>query len=528
MPAVPRSILKLGARLLSARAARRLRTADPAPAQKEAFHTLTGKLSKGYIWSRLGVEPGMTYEAFRTRVPLQTYDDLKPHIERMRTGSTDVLWPGTCHIYCSTSGTETGVRRQIPMTEAMIDHFRQAGLDSVLWYTARVRSSSIFNGRHLLLAGSTALNPIKESEPFEAYEGDLSGISALNLPRWAEKHLYEPGSEIAQIPKWNEKIEAIARRTEKANITLFGGMPDKALELAGMIRARAAAKGKPPRSLRDIWPNLECFVHWGIPVDPFQEDLRTLLGASVHFHEVYSSTEAFVAAQDATAQEGLRVIADAGVFYEFLPIADYDPSRLKQLGKKTVPLSEVATGVDYATVLTTPSGFARYVSGDVVRFVSTKPARLLCMGRTGLRLDSFGEQVCERELTEALSILCRRNGWTIVNFHVAPLTTDGSLGRVRGRHEWWVELKAGTTITPTGPIMAPELDAELVRLNPAYRSKRESGVLEAPFVRLVMPGVFEQWSRFHGRWEGQSKMPRCRSDRSIADELGGALQFAKD
>jgi hypothetical protein len=529
MPAVPRSLLKIGASYLAARSARRLKgSEDPAAAQSEAFGHLTARLSKGFIWARLGVEPGMAYEAFRSRVPLQSYDDLAPHIERMKVGAKDVLWPGHCNVYCGTTGTDGGKRKQIPMTEDMMEHFRRAGLDSILWYTSRSGTSRIFNGRHLLLGGSTALTPIPTTEAFQAYEGDLSGISAHNLPRWAEQKLYEPGTEIAQIANWPEKVAAIVKRTVGLDITLFGGMPDRALALAESIRAAGALEGRGRRTLQEVWPNLECFVHWGIPADPFQDELRAILGQTVNFHEIYPSTEAFVAAQDATAPEGLRLMADAGVFFEFVPMADFDASRLKQLGKKAVPLTDVAVNTDYALVLTTPSGFARYVPGDIVRFVSVKPARITYAGRTGLVLNAFEEHVTEREVTEALVSTCRRNGWTIVNFHVAPLATEGALGRVRARHEWWVELKAGTIITPTGPVMAPELDMELMRLNPIYQAKRTAGALDRPFVRLVMPGVFEQWSRFHGRWEGQSKMPRCKSDRVIADELGAALQFAED
>jgi len=179
-------------------------------------------------------------------------------------------------------------------------------------------------------------------------------------------------------------------------------------------------------------------------------------------------------------------------------------------------------------VMTTPAGFARYVIGDVIRFMSTKPARLAYVGRTRLQLSAFGEHVIEKQVTDALFAVCRRNGWTIVNFHVAPIFLSSITNKLRGRHEWWVELKPGTLTTPTGPIMAVELDAELKRLNEDYEAKRNGGALDAPFVRLVMPGVFEQWMRHHGKWGGQNKVPRCRSDRVIADELGQALQFAKD
>jgi hypothetical protein len=209
-------------------------------------------------------------------------------------------------------------------------------------------------------------------------------------------------------------------------------------------------------------------------------------------------------------------------------MADFDESKLDQLGRKVVPLVGVKTGVDYVLLLTTPAGLVRYVIGDVVRFTSTEPPRLVYVGRTKLQLSAFGEHVIEKEVTESLTLVCRRKGWTIVNFHVAPIFVNSLTGQNRGRHEWWVELKPGTTSTPTGPQMALELDAELQRLNDDYEAKRKGGGLEAPVVRLVMPGVFEHWLRYQGKWGGQHKMPRCRSDRVIADELAQITSFAKD
>jgi hypothetical protein len=492
------------------------------------FRHLAPQLARGFVWKSAGVEAGVSYEAFRARVPLRSYEDLSRHIERMKMGEPDVLWPGKCQLYSVSSGTTAGRTKYIPVTEPMLDHFRQAGLDSLLWYTARIRNAGVFRGRHLFLGGSTGLSQIEDSEPFEAYAGDLSGIAALNLPHWVEKHLYEPGPEIAQIADWPEKIAAIAERTVNVDVSLIAGIPTWVLVLADSIRTGASHGRARAQHLQEIWPNLECFIHGGVPITPFLDELRSVLGPTVNFHEVYPASEAFVAAQDADPAAGLRLMADAGIFYEFVPMCDFDESRLTSLGGKAVPLSGVKAGVDYALVMTTPGGFARYVIGDVVRFVSTEPPRLIYVGRTKLQLSAFGEHVIEKEITEALLAVCRRNGWTIVNFHVAPIFLSSTTNRIHGRHEWWVELKAGTIITPTGPIMAVELDAELKRLNEDYEAKRAGGALDAPYVRLVMPGVFEQWMRHHGKWGGQNKMPRCRSDRIIADELGGALQFAKD
>jgi hypothetical protein len=533
MAAVPRGFLAFGASLLSARAASRLRANRKGDkAQQLAFASMVPKLAAATEWRESGVEPRMDYEAFREKLRLKSYEEMVPLFERMQKGEPDVLWPGACQIYAQSAGISSGTPKLVPVNDAMLAHFKHASLDSILWYTGRVKRSSVFRGRHLCLGGSTALERIPTQEPFEAYAGSLSAIAALNIPAWAEKQFMEPGAEIAKIADWSARLDAIAARTAgtpPAEISLLAGMPSWTVSLAESILAHRARLGTPAPNLQAVWPRLECLVHCGIPIAPYLDELRTLLGPGVRFQEVFIAAEGFIAAQDADHSLGLRLMVDAGIFFEFLPMAAFSGGgRLASLSSKVVPLSGVTTGVDYALIVTTPAGLVRYAIGDVVRFVSTEPPRIVYVGRTDLRLNTFGENVSETEITNALVAVCRRSGWKIVRFHVAPLSSRSALGQETGRHEWWVELKAGTQMTPTGPIIATELDRELKALSPNYTAKRGDGTLDAPFVRLVMPGVFEHWMRHHGKWGGQNKMPRCRGDRLIADELGAALQFAKD
>jgi hypothetical protein len=529
MPALPKSFVSLGASLLTVRMALQLRRQqDAVPAQERCFRQLTARLVGTEQGRTYGLERGLSYAEFSRRVPVRTYEQLVPQIERMKRGEADVLWPGRCRFYAVSSGTTAGRTKYLPITDEMLEHFRQAGLASLLYYTARTGHAGVFRGRHLFLGGSTALAPLPDTGGFPAYGGDLSGLTALNLPGWAERHLYEPGAAIAQMEDWPAKIEAIVERTHNRDITLLAGIPSWLLILAEAIRNRASHGKARPSHLQAVWPNLECLVHGGVPIGPFADELRLACGSNVKFHEVYPASEAFIAAQDAESVQGLRLIADAGVFYEFLPLRDFNEDRLDQLGAKVVPLAGVKTGIDYVLLLTTPAGLCRYVIGDVVRFASTTPPRLFYVGRTKLQLSAFGEHVIEKELTESLLTVCQQHGWTIVNFHVAPIFANTLTGQTRGRHEWWVELRPGTVATPTGPAMAPELDAELQRRNDDYAAKRQGGGLDAPTVRLVMPGVFEQWMRSRGKWGGQNKVPRCRSDRAVADELAQLTRFKSD
>ncbi len=529
MPVLPKSLLTLGASLQTARMRRRLAQKSAAvPAQEQTFRSLTSKLAATSFGRRSGVESGMTYAGFQARVPLHTYEQLAPSIERMKRGEADVLWPGQCSFYAVSSGTTVGRTKYLPITAEMFAHFKRAGLDSLLYYSARVGHARVFRGRHLFLGGSTTLTPVPDVEPFIAQTGDLSGLTALHLPKSIEHHLYEPGTDIAQMSDWPAKIAAIVARTRPLDISLVAGIPSWLLILAEALRADAAQGGASPPNLQEIWPNLECLVHGGVPSGPFHEDLREAFGPTVNFHEVYPASEGFIAAQDATPGEGLRLMAEAGLFFEFVPMREFDEARLPSLGAKAVPLADVQAGQDYALVLTTPAGLCRYVIGDVVRFISTEPPRLIYVGRTQLQLSAFGEHVIEKELTDSLLAVCHEHGWTIVNFHVAPLFTTSLTGQNRGRHEWWIELRPGTVQTPTGVPMGAQLDTELRARNEDYEAKRKGGGLEPPVVRLVMPGVFEHWMRHHGKWGGQSKMPRCRSDRLVADELAQVARFNAD
>ncbi len=521
--------MKLGTSVLTIRMAARLRRKHGAfDAQRAAFAGLVRRLAATSHWRTAGIEPGLSYEEFRTRVAPPAHEQLTPAIERMQRGEADVLWPGGCHFFAATSGTTTGKAKLLPVTAHMLAHFRRATRDAVLYYTSRVGHAGVFAGRHLFLGGATGLTAIAAVKPAEAYAAELGGIISLGLPAEADQHLLEPGTTISQMTEGLAKFDAIAARTTRTDISLIAGLPNWVLGFANALRETSKSGPARPADRPVFWPNLECLIHAGVPIGPFRRELRAALGPKVKFHEVYPACEGFIAAQDAEPEAGLRLMADTGIFFEFLPLADFDETRLGQLGAKAVPLAEVKGGVDYVPLVTTPAGLARYCLGDIVRFTSTEPPRLVYVGRTTLRLATFGERVVERELTDALVAVCHRHNWSLVNFHVAPRLVADRTRQNHGTHEWWIELRPGLNETPTGPNLAVELDSELQRFSPEYAARRKAGAIGAPVVRLVMPGVFEHWLRYRGQWGGQNKMPRCRSDRLVADELAQMTNFAQE
>ena len=491
------------------------RRIDEHGIQERTRVALMARFARTAFGAEEGICAGMTYAEFARRIVPRPYELVAPWIERMKRGEANVLWPGRCAYFAVSSGTTQGRTKYLPVTEEMLAHFRRAGLDSLCLYTHRAGNAGVFRGRHLFLGGSTALTPLASNGAFRGWAGDLSGITALHLPGWAERHLYEPGRGIAQMEDWPAKLKAMAARTAVRDIRLLAGIPSWVLVFLEALRSHAHQE-----QVSEIWPNLECLVHGGVPIAPYLAELRTALGPRTRFHEVYPASEGFIAAQDDEPEAGLRLLTRAGIFYEFMPMECFDENRLGELGGHVVPLRGVRPGIDYALLMTTPGGLCRYVIGDVVRFISTRPPRLVYVGRTRLQLSAFGEHVIEKELTDALATVCARRGLVIGNFHVAPLFVDQRAGRTRGRHEWWIELRSPGAAAVDSSSAAVEIDRELQRSNDDYEAKRKGGGLDLPVVRLVPEGTFEAWLRRRGKWGGQNKMPRCRSDRAIADELG--------
>jgi hypothetical protein len=496
--------------------------ARPHSAQANQERTLA-RLLRGYARSRHGrmhgIDPAMDYGEYSACVPLRTYEDFAPHIERLKAGARDELWPGPCRYLALSSGTTAGPSKYLPVNAPMLEHFRHAGLQSLLLYTSRSGRAEVFDGRHLFLGGATALQRLTPETDHDVLAGDLSGITAMHLPRWADALLYEPGRAIAHIDDWPRKIAAIVERTSTRDIRLVAGIPSWLLVLFESLEQHARAHRRTWNNLRSVWPRFSCLVHGGVPVEPYAERLRAFTGADVDFHEVFPASEAFVAAQDRGSGEGLRLLDNAGVFYEFVPAGQIDGEGRPRAGAVAAPVGACATGVDYALVLSNPGGLCRYLIGDVVRFVSIDPPRIIYAGRTRLQLSAFGEHVLERELTQALVRAAAGAGLQVAHFHVAPLfgAPAAAGAAARGAHEWWIE-PAGAAPSVTTDFVN-DLDFALRSLNDDYAAKRHGGGLHPPVVHFLPPGSFESWMRDRGRWGGQNKMPRCRSDRAIADEL---------
>jgi hypothetical protein len=474
---------------------------DPLAAQERALRTLVGR-ARDTVWGRAhGFRHIRGIADYQRRVPVTTYLDVRPLVERAIGGERDVLWPGRPSEYCKTSGTTAG-DKYIPVTREAFRAHRRGGLDALLLAVRRVGRASALDGPMLFLGGSSrteALGP-------RADVGDLSGLAARRLPAWIRPR-YAPGPEIAAIPDWERRLAATARRARGQDIRLISGMPSWMLVLFERIRSQA---GDPHLPLGRLWPHLAVFIHGGVRMDPYRSLFEGAIGRPIHYLEVYPASEGFVAIQVDATDPGLTVMLDYGIFYEFVPAAD-----LRSGAPRRLTIAEVRAGEPYAILLTTPAGFWSYMLGDTVRFVSLEPPQLVITGRTGHFVNAFGENVIVEEVERAAAAACARTRAELVEFTVAPVYPGGP--GPAARHEWAVEFR---THPSSLDGFARAIDDTLQALNTDYRTKRAGNVgMAAPRVTAVPPGSFHRWLATRGQLGDQHKVPRAMNHRDVIEAV---------
>jgi hypothetical protein len=442
---------------------------------------------------------------FQSRVPARTYEDFwrdwwQPHFPHL----ANVTWPGAIPFFAVSSGTTSGRSKYIPVSEAMVRSNRRAALDILVHHVAHRPHSRALGGRIFMLGGSTDLT---EEAP-GIFSGDLSGIAVKRTPLWARPFAYPP-PEVALMADWDAKIAACIAGAAKADIRVITGTPSW---LQILFDRHAAATGK-PATARALYPGLELLVHGGVNFAPYRARFEAFLaGSHAELREVYPASEGFVAIADEGPRDGLRLLADNGLFFEFVPV-----EALGAPNPRRFWLADIETGVDYAILVTSCAGLWAYLLGDTVRFLSRRPPRLVVSGRTSYMMSAFGEHLIEAEIEEAVAKAAAAVGADVSDFAMGALFPERP-GEV-GRHLFVVEFA-----TPVEPAQvdafAQTLDARLAALNDDYRAHRAGDVgMAAPRVEAVPPGFFARWMRARGRLGGQHKVPRVMADPALFAEL---------
>lgn len=473
----------------------------PYDVQDEVLKRLLSTARDTEFGQRYSFDDLINYEDYKRRVPVHTYEQLFPYIDRLMRGEQNVLWPSEVKWFAKSSGTTNARSKFIPVTNEALEecHFK-GGKDLLSIYVNNYPNTEIFSGKSLAVGGSSQINEFGPSSHY----GDVSAVIMQNLPPWAQ-FIRTPSLEVALMPNWEEKIERMARETIDVNVTNIAGVPTWTVLLLQHI-----LKTQKKESILEVWPNLEVFFHGAVSFKPYKNLFRSIIPSDqMRYWETFNASEGFFGIQDKRDSEDLLLMLDYGVFYEFIPIEELDKEYPDALS-----LAEVEVGKNYAMVITTNAGLWRYNIGDTVKFTSTSPFRIRISGRTKHFINAFGEEVIIENAETAITNACEQTGAVIDNFTAAPIYLEKSK---RGGHEWIIEFK-------TTPRDLNEfrhiLDETLRKVNSDYDAKRAMDIaLVAPTVHPVAEGTFYNWMKKRGKLGGQNKVPRLSNSREYVDDI---------
>lgn len=439
------------------------------------------------------------YEDFKQQVPIVTYEEFEPYIERARQGQSNIFWPGQIRHFAKSSGTTNAKSKFIPISEESLEncHYK-AGKDMLSIYANNHPDNQLFTNKNLRLGGS--------SEMYEDYNtkyGDLSAILIDNLPFWVEITT-TPSKKVSLMSEWETKLNAIVNEVIKEDVGSFTGVPSWMMVLLQRV-LKESGKG----SISELWPNLEVFFHGGISFKPYREQYRKLIGRDINYYEVYNASEGFFGIQDQSGSEEMLLMLDYGIFYEFIPMEEFGKEN-----PKIISLENVTLDKNYALVITTNGGLWRYLIGDTIKFTSLNPFRIKISGRTKHYINAFGEELMIENVEAALSKACESTRSAIKDFTGAPVYMKENES---GAHEWMIEF---SEIPQDLQHFISVFDNHLKSLNSDYEAKRYNNMtLKEPIVHIAKPNLFYDWMSSRGKLGGQNKVPRLSNNREYIEPL---------
>lgn len=453
-------------------------------------------------WGRLfGYAQMKGYEDYAQKVPVNTYEELKAYIDRMRQGEEHVLWPGAVKWYAKSSGTTNDKSKFIPISQEGLKNIHYAGgKDAVALYLHNHPESKIFDGKALILGGSHAPN---YNLP-HSLVGDLSAILIENIHPLVNL-LRVPHKRVALLSDFEEKRNRIAEIAVKKDVTNLSGVPSWMLSVINRV---LEISGK--TYLDEVWPNLEVFFHGGVAFTPYREQYKALIRSPrMNYMETYNASEGFFGLQSDPNDPAMLLMLDYDVFYEFIPLNELESER-----PNVVPIWGVEVGKNYAMLITTSCGLWRYQIGDTVRFVSTSPYKFVISGRTKSFINAFGEELIVDNAEQGLRVACEKTGAVVSEYTAAPVFMDAA-GKCR--HQWVIEFeKAPASVDEFAQI----LDQALQGLNSDYEAKRYKDLtLQALEIVPARAGLFTEWLKLRGKLGGQHKVPRLSNNRELIEQL---------
>lgn len=442
-----------------------------------------------------------TYEDFKNRLPIQTYEEIKPYVARLRQGEQHLLWPSEIRWFAKSSGTTNDKSKFLPVSrESLHDTHYRGGQDAVAIYLGQNPESRFFSGKGLILGGSHA----PDLNTNHSLVGDLSAILMENLNPLVN-FIRVPSKQTALMEHFEPKMEAIARETIHANVTNLSGVPSWMLVLIKHILEKT---GK--QTLEEVWPNLEVFFHGGVAFTPYREQYKEVIRSpKMHYVETYNASEGYFGTQNDPDDPSMLLMIDYGVFYEFIPLEDVGKDN-----PRVYSLEEVELGKNYAMVISTSAGLWRYMIGDTVRFTNSRPYKFVITGRTKHFINAFGEELIVDNAEKGLAKACAVTGAQITDYSAAPVFMDE---HAKCRHQWLIEF---AQMPDDLNKFVHVLDQTLKEVNSDYEAKRQNNLaLQLPEVIVARRGLFHDWLDQKGKLGGQHKIPRLSNTREYMEEM---------
>ena len=435
------------------------------------------------------------YPSFQKAVPLRDYEQFKPYIDQIKNGTQNVLWKGRPIYFAKTSGTTSGLK-YIPITKDSIDNHINGARNAILAYMALTANTQFAGGKMIFLSGSPELERVGGIPT-----GRLSGIVNHHIPQYLRGNQL-PSFETNCIEEWEEKLDKIVKETLGKDMTLIGGIPpwvqmyfDRIIEITG-------------KPVIEIFPNLQVLVQGGVNFEPYKTKLFDTIGKQIDTIELFPASEGFFAYQDTRKEPGLLLNTRSGIFYEFIPLANINDEAPVRISLADVKLEE-----QYAMVINSNAGLWGYHLGDIIKFVSIDPYRVIVTGRVKHFISAFGEHVIGEEVEQALLEVTKQMGVSVVEFTVAPFIQQTA---GKSYHEWFIEFEKKPTDMS---LFRMKLNEALCAKNAYYEDLIAGSILAPLQINSMQKNAFIDYMRTQGKLGGQNKVPRLSNDRVIANEL---------
>ncbi len=473
---------------------------NPIDAQREVLQDLVTHGQYTEFGRKYGLNKLFSIREFKERIPIHDYDQMKPYIDRIMQGEENILWNTPVNWFAKSSGTTNDKSKFIPITKESLEdcHFQSAKDVLTMYYNNR-NESDLLTGKGLVIGGSHQISQLND----EMQYGDLSAVLLQNTPIWAN-WIRTPELSIALMDEWEQKIELLAKHTIQEDVTSISGVPTWTLIL---IKRILEMTGK--STLKEVWPNLELYIHGGVSFTPYREQFKKLIGTGCSYLEMYNASEGFFAAQANPDDDGMLLFVENGIFYEFMPVSEYG-----KVNPQTIGLKDVVIGENYALVISTNGGLWRYLIGDTIQFTTTHPFRIKVTGRLKQYINAFGEELIADNADRAIAIAAEKTGLQVNDYTAAPVYFGENNN---GAHEWLIEFEAKPDCINQ---FAYELDSTLKLLNSDYEAKRYNDIaMGMPIIHAIEKGIFSSWLKQKGKLGGQHKVPRLSNERKYLEEI---------